>query len=628
MSENKHSPIRVAVFASFDTKHIIHDYVITYIQRLREVCDKIIFIADNDAPETEQNKIANLVDFYQFKRHGEYDFGSYKIGWKHLKKEPWFNNIDEVIFCNDSCFTISPLKPVFNEMDAHSCDFWGMTESDVFKRHLQSFFLVFKKKVLHSPLFDNFFCSITKQNTFEDIVHNYEIPIESMLEEAGFISDAFVKGVSSPHQRPLTLIKMHCPLIKKKNFVIRLLSYEGHSIEGVTGVLQKIKTSSPKDYEEILSYYQKSPLRIIISYSIKFYIRQFFRFFYQKKTTSKGNLLIKICKIPVFHIKKQTQDYLTLIIKKEKQQLQYLTHKISKSDYKDKRKTLKEQMLLQKATLGVAYNIFDGEELLEDSIKSIRSVAFYVVVIWQKISNYGEKANPDLETLLIRLKKQGLIDKLYLYEPKLNHPDKHYNEKLKRDIGLQLVKKAGCNYFLSMDTDEFYHAHQIKSALKYIAENKINSSAVSIIEYLKEPTYQIINGYSFSPKEYQQDYTFYVPFIMKIHRFKKQNHSDKDFPCLIDPTRGLNPLEKFYLFPKHIVAMHHFSTIRKDLAKKYHNSNLQYQNKKQDLIELLQNQILSYEYENNLVELSSFNELYIKKVPNVFNINIRGDKKK
>ena len=43
--------------------------------------------------------------------------------------------------------------------------------------------------------------------------------------------------------------------------------------------------------------------------------------------------------------------------------------------------------------LGVAYNVFDAEELLEYSINSIREFADYVVVVAQETSNYGN-TNP------------------------------------------------------------------------------------------------------------------------------------------------------------------------------------------------------------------------------------------
>ena len=50
--------------------------------------------------------------------------------------------------------------------------------------------------------------------------------------------------------------------------------------------------------------------------------------------------------------------------------------------------------------LGVSYNLFDGEELLTDSIKSIRDSVDIVSVVYQTESNFGQKANPGLANLL------------------------------------------------------------------------------------------------------------------------------------------------------------------------------------------------------------------------------------
>ena len=200
--------------------------------------------------------------------------------------------------------------------------------------------------------------------------------------------------------------------------------------------------------------------------------------------------------------------------------------------------------------LGIAYNIFDGEEILPFSISAIRKEADYIAVVYQKISNAGEKAAPDLEDKLNELKRLKLADELYLYEPDLTK-DLHFNEKKKRDIGLHLVKKAGCSYFLSMDCDEFYESEEFARAKKFIADNEIKSSAVSILEYLKKPEYLILNGYTFN-HGYGNRYAFYVPFIMDITNEdlngKKTLHGESFFPVLTDPTRTLNGALKFYLF--------------------------------------------------------------------------------
>ena len=49
--------------------------------------------------------------------------------------------------------------------------------------------------------------------------------------------------------------------------------------------------------------------------------------------------------------------------------------------------------------VGVAYNLFDGEELLEYSIQTIKPFVDYIVVVAQEKSNYND-FNPNLRKKL------------------------------------------------------------------------------------------------------------------------------------------------------------------------------------------------------------------------------------
>ncbi len=47
--------------------------------------------------------------------------------------------------------------------------------------------------------------------------------------------------------------------------------------------------------------------------------------------------------------------------------------------------------------LGVSYNLFDGEELLEKSILSIRENVDYISVVFQMVSNLGDICNSNIK---------------------------------------------------------------------------------------------------------------------------------------------------------------------------------------------------------------------------------------
>ena len=44
--------------------------------------------------------------------------------------------------------------------------------------------------------------------------------------------------------------------------------------------------------------------------------------------------------------------------------------------------------------LGISYNVFDGEELLEKSILCIRDQVDFISVVYQEKSNFGNQCDP------------------------------------------------------------------------------------------------------------------------------------------------------------------------------------------------------------------------------------------
>ena len=247
--------------------------------------------------------------------------------------------------------------------------------------------------------------------------------------------------------------------------------------------------------------------------------------------------------------------------------------------------------------LGISYNLFDGEELLESSIKSVRDSADHINVVYQKISNWGEKCSENLEDLLNDLIKKKLIDKTYCYSPRKTSAGK--NELHKRNIGLTIAKSRFCSHFLTMDCDEFYHKNQFDEAKKFIISQNIEASSCKFINYIKQPTWQI-----------QADSNMYIPFITKINLFSMLSRKSY-FPVLVDPTRKMNGNKKFKYFEPHDLRMEHMWLVRKDLLKKFNNSSAKkYVDK--DFI----SSVINYEFPNKFCE----NEVI--EVENLFNIKI------
>lgn len=214
----------------------------------------------------------------------------------------------------------------------------------------------------------------------------------------------------------------------------------------------------------------------------------------------------------------------------------------------------------------VSYNVFDGEELLEYSIKQIREQVDLVSVVWQDISNYGlehpnsEKQKATIDDLLER----GLIDLAIKFNVKDVHKDahatRHHYEAQKREIGRQIAEKHGATYYASLDCDEMYFPHELKRAKRKIVENNFDATACHIYTYHANPEHQSVG---IAP--------FYVPFFHKVKLPYKLGHNH--YFCYADPTRGVSGWVSSHIFPIEEVGMHHYTMTREHLAAKYGSHN-------------------------------------------------------
>jgi len=210
--------------------------------------------------------------------------------------------------------------------------------------------------------------------------------------------------------------------------------------------------------------------------------------------------------------------------------------------------------------LGISYNLFDGEELLEGSIRQIREHVDYVSVVYQTVSNFGNPCDSRLVPLLEKLKSEGLVDELFEYSPKVNKGG-HSNEIQKRNIGLSLSQGAGCTHHMSMDSDEYYLPSEFENLKKNIIEGDYDSS------YCQMQTYYKSWEYSLDPAE-----EYYVSLIFKI-KSESSYVIGAPAPVLVDPTRRLVPSDRPIVLKREQIQMHHGSYIRNNVRVKLQNSS-------------------------------------------------------
>lgn len=207
--------------------------------------------------------------------------------------------------------------------------------------------------------------------------------------------------------------------------------------------------------------------------------------------------------------------------------------------------------------LGICYMVFDGEELLEFAAASSRKQIDHISVTYQATSYFGNPAGSDLISTLEKLKASKLVDELIYFEPDLSLPPKENELKL-RNIGLDASRRAGCTHHISADVDEFYRADQ----LAYVKEVMKGDYDVAIVPqeiYYKDPTFRV------TPNQKM--------VITLIHPVDNEYDKDIQFPFPIETTRRLSRHEKIRVFSMDEFTVHHMSYVRKDIRKKFKNSD-------------------------------------------------------
>jgi len=278
---------RVCLFAAYDADGIVDDYVVDYLRELSRFAD-VYYLADSDMADAELAKLADVTVGAWAKRHGEYDFGSYKrlaeeVGWATIE------SYDELLLVNDSCYLLRPLDDVFREMDERACDWWGLQatkgiganrraaealfrdpipmesvrysmidgfEDDYrYDFHMASYFLAYRTPVIQDPEFRRYLGSVTAQRNKQILIQKYEIGLTRWLLQHGHSFDTFVTKLYPFHpvftQWYFRLLDEGFPLFKR--FFLTSNHYHVPRLhEWKKLLLEKVPTADVESFERNL----------------------------------------------------------------------------------------------------------------------------------------------------------------------------------------------------------------------------------------------------------------------------------------------------------------------------------------------------------------------------------------
>lgn len=210
---------RVAVVAHWSPNGLPDAALQVYLTALREAGFRVVVTCGCRPGDERLWQIH--ADALIWRECSGYDFTSWKAALEAL---PELFDAAELVLANDSVLgPMRPLSAVHADMDKVNCDFWGLVESRETRRHLQSFYLVFRKQALRHSAFAAFWPTVdTNADKFATVLR-YETMLSPWLAGQGLMPAALVASRSFPPTnvnpchyfwRPL-LLRFGMPFLKR-----------------------------------------------------------------------------------------------------------------------------------------------------------------------------------------------------------------------------------------------------------------------------------------------------------------------------------------------------------------------------------------------------------------------------
>jgi rhamnosyltransferase len=174
---------RLAIYAHFDASAQVARHVVYHLEQLVQLGFSACFVSNSEIAPADKTTLARLCERVIVRENTGLDFGM----WQHALAGSDLSSLDELLLTNSSIIgPLQPLAPLWSRPEIVDCDFWGLTDNDELNHHLQSYFMVFRRPVLQSPRFAEFWRAVLPFRDKLQIIRSYEAGLTCWLQESGF----------------------------------------------------------------------------------------------------------------------------------------------------------------------------------------------------------------------------------------------------------------------------------------------------------------------------------------------------------------------------------------------------------------------------------------------------------
>lgn len=175
---------RAIIYANYCRGSRLAGFIPGALEEYRRHAERLIFVTTSPLGSADSAVVRRRCDLLIERPNVGFDFLSWKEG---MRAVPDAGEYDEIILVNSSVIgPFAPIDEMLAALTALPADIVGLSQNWQCGRHLQSYFLVFKKPVIRSGDLTEFLDGIRQLSDKAEVVSRYEVGLTSFFESRGY----------------------------------------------------------------------------------------------------------------------------------------------------------------------------------------------------------------------------------------------------------------------------------------------------------------------------------------------------------------------------------------------------------------------------------------------------------
>jgi len=262
------TPSLLVVMAGYAKDNHLRPVSERWLHALRAISSKLVLVYDQDQLKGVPTSYQNSDDVeIVVTRHGAYDFGSYQRGLAIAEQRRWLDGVSHILLCNDSVIgPFGSLDAFVRPMLESGDPLWGVTDSNLYRPHLQSYFLLMRRDLYQVHSIQSFFGNIAPQKSRHDVIQAYELGFSGLICELGIQWRVFLSSDDMRDPRngasmgnitayPLCMLQKGAPVIK-----VKALTDPRSNFDGLAKTCAHLSRHYPDLWRELWSSSELQPM--------------------------------------------------------------------------------------------------------------------------------------------------------------------------------------------------------------------------------------------------------------------------------------------------------------------------------------------------------------------------------